>query len=368
MYKKISLFLMCSLLAGAVQAGPGPRRFARKAKAVLNRQSVTHTLKARVKNSYQNAIQATRQLSDQNYFSFFEETPVKKFVHLNQQVPFPAEEIYPQAPFLTTNRQTSLYLQAKINREILKTIAHTQQWADRVHEHQLDFEHAHVPITHRPEEDVAWLARQIPDDTLYLLLGEVHNIPEVSPTINQLIRTLRKQQPEREIFLFTEFIFHKSHVVVNECYDDFFADLESDTALDIPIIGLEPDFAEENIYLRGGKYRENLWKTDEGIRLRNEYWLNIINQYRKENPNALFIIYAGLYHTEYHCPYSLGNVLQGPNTFAVSFVTEAITLPFDYLTKINFLFDRILQFNDKELSRLAGFDVRIRMPDANTDD
>ena len=361
MRKKLALFLMCSLLAGAVQAGPGPRRFSRQ-KFVRKKQAVTHTLERRARSSYNQALHKQKPP-----YGFWEDTPALILNVPLDRTPLHARELYPDIPFLITPEQTELYLKSRINREIVRAAASGNQWVNQVRARLKDFKRAQVKITHSPKEDLPWLARQISNDTLYLLLGEVHEETSVSTAVHTLIRLIREQQPERKIFLFTEFMVHPTNEVINNnFYKKMFAALKADETLaNIPIIGLEQELAvaSENI-LVCSQYKpmgQDFCTTTEGMRLRNNYWLNVLQKYRAENPDALFIVYAGTAHIGYTYPRSLGGALQGPQTLAVSLHPDDQATPFDTLTKNIFINERILQFNNTELARLSGFDVHIKV-------
>ena len=164
----------------------------------------------------------------------------------------------------------------------------------------------------------------------------------------------------------------------------------------IQTVGLEPEFLkqlEEDLIL-GLFQRQNIWCTLEGIRLRNLYWHNILQQERAKHPNALFILYAGNAHLLYNRLNSLGAALaEHETTFMVSLIPgynkenygsraknalfqeswfaqrkEALKAPgvlmpiskFDFATQAQFL-DRVVQFSPG-YRELVGFDVQIKIP------
>ena len=333
--------------------------------AMLNQKAVTRALQQRANTSYKKALAA---LKKQENDLLTREYPVQiPFIEW-EELPFQAKDLYPDVPFLLNNKQAELYLQHRINREISKDVSANNKWYHQLRKHLEDFELAQVQITHSPTEDVNWLARQIPPQTSYLLLGEYHLLPDAPSVISTLLKTLREQQPARPIFLFTEQMYHKTHTVINPFYEELFAQLEADTDLHIQVVGLEMETVGDYAWVTGRNETyintTDLWATREGIRLRNTYWLNILKKYRAENPEALFIVHGGLGHIGYTYPYSIGSTWSGPNTFVISLTPEKERTPFDLLTKKRFLNERVLQFNDKALSRLAGFDVQLRLPSA----
>ena len=99
--------------------------------------------------------------------------------------------------------------------------------------------------------------------------------------------------------------------------------------------------------------------------------MQIIKQTRKQHPDALLIIYTGAGHVEYSHPYSLGDELAGPTTRVISLGPAPVMIQgewyvagtsFDVATNVRFVFDRLVQFNDPELTRLSGADIRWRIP------
>ena len=54
----------------------------------------------------------------------------------------------------------------------------------------------------------------------------------------------------------------------------------------------------------------------EAIRLRNKFWLEQIKYFRQQNPDAVFIIYAGAEHLSYSAPFSVGAQLPQQETFS----------------------------------------------------
>ena len=361
MHKKIALLLTYLFLISAAHAGPGDRLI--RQLAMRNPKAVTRVLTWQAEASFKKAVAKLRR---QDFDLLTREYPADQFsaIRWNEEN-FRAKDAYPDVPFLTTAEQADLYMRRNINREIIKDASLHTKLRNSVLDHLEDFERAQVQISHEQEEDAAWLAKQIPQDTLYLLVGETHGMTEVQPALNTLIRTLRAQQPERKIFLFTELIFHESHRVVNEFYEKFFTEISSDEALNVPVIGLDMEITDLPIPMVGELGHSlnavDIWSTREGVRIRNNYWLKILKKYRAENPDALFIVYGGKGHMGYTYPYSMGQLLQ--KTFVIMYTPKWRSTVFDKLSNRKFIKARVLQFNDKALSRLAGFDVQIRGKD-----
>lgn len=93
----------------------------------------------------------------------------------------------------------------------------------------------------------------------------------------------------------------------------------------ISVIGLEPDFIIKDdcdvFFLnRKGQYRkESTWATLEGVRIRNEKWNVLLQQYREQHPDALFIVYTGAGHSLYNYPFTLSTQHPQQSTYVVTF-------------------------------------------------
>ncbi len=289
----------------------------------------------------------------------------------------PVQELYPRAWFLEEG-QLPDYILAKHNLEISKWFPRIEMQHRTVLALLEQFESNAIYVQQEPVADMAWLARQVKEETRYLLLGELHD-PVVAQQIPALLQALRAQNPHRQIFLFTEFLPEEAEwgnlqkeIVYPGYYRTVF-----DTALQekIRVFGLEPNFTYQTEPLlmpnSGVPVKSTLWSTIEGVRLRNEKSLQILQKYRQQYPDALFVVYAGSGHVAYSQPNSLGDKLVGENTLVALLCPEYLESPqnhlrnylttqFDTWTKGLFL-QRVFQLRGKDLSRLAGFDVRIRI-------
>ena len=287
----------------------------------------------------------------------------------------PVHELYPDRPSLSQENLPNYFL-VRNNLATLQWMPVLEQSRQTITNHAADFYREKTPITHSPQNDISWLAKQVDDQTNYLFLGELNHYETItSIKVTELVHQIRLQQPHgREIFLFTEFLPKAKRWEDIVRQDDIIHETDVPTwetiSLDqIPIIGLEPEFVEEyQPYLGLEMMAEHcqsarmVWTSLEGIRLRNQHWKNLLLQYRTAHPDALFIIYAGAGHTEYTAPYSLGSSFSGPRTINVSLDplvdghTTDIGLFSDRTKKI--LSERILQFKNKSLAHIAGFDIR----------
>ncbi len=244
--------------------------------------------------------------------------------------------------------------------------------------------------TEQSSTPITWLAKQIPTQTSLLFIGEVHGYMEIRQAAALLLTQLRQLYPTREILLFTEFLPMGQHLPKE--FNPHALSLPRyapvwETALRnrIEVIGLEPsfilnDFCSAVAINQKGKTRFiPQWGLLEGVRLRNEYWKNLLQQYRLQHPDALFVVYSGNGHNLYNYPFSLSTALTGEHTFVTalypdkflkytgSFIAREpqsapFTGPLEGLTEQVEFPQSVLQFKDSTLSRIAGFDVRIKLP------
>ena len=406
--KKYGLLLCCVIgifPTAYAQRGTQARAISR---ALLTKpSSVSVQLQHRALHTYNQASNLERQLA---------RTFPKEYVYQNRHASlgmFPeieaefASDMYPDAaPFLTTNRQLANYFTAQNNREILKYSRaqkeHYQQLLEQVpllkeRQQQID-----IPT----DQDMKWLAQQIPADTDYLLLGEQHGFEVIQTQMGELLTQLRARFTNREIILFTEFLpsplqYNSSEFLKywqDASYLSPYLPLwEKAYTQHIHTVGLEPIFRLLTIsaqlthvgtltYLPSG-----IWSSPEGMRLRNQAWLEVLREFRQQHPDALFIVQAGFAHLDYTQPHSLGNTLKSQaNTFVAGFfpgVTSVRDAPsitrvysrekwssnyrlpqggflpasnFDFATHGAFP-QRLVQFTTQE-RELTGFDIQVKTP------
>ena len=301
-----------------------------------------------------------------------------KFANLNPQI------LYPHLPALSSEQLAQCFL-IQHNLELVKWMPKQEELRQYVEEHIPLLQKHQVKVSVAPTREMTWLARQVTPETQYLLLGEIH-APEIGNALPDLLRELRRTQKDRPIFLFTEFLPERQewgHLDVGTLY---FPNQEFiwNTAYvqRIPVIGLEPHFIyqtqlqlmERDPFHQGRTMPgNNIWQSLAGVRMRNQHWMPILQEYRAQYPDALFIVYAGNAHVSYSEPYSIANRLSKQNTLVallypeqdvwrVSGKTSVLTSKFDAWTNGKFVKDNIVQFDLPVFSRIVGFDIRIRIP------
>lgn len=406
--KKYGLLLCCLIgifSTAYAQRGMQARTISR---ALLTKPSAVSTqLQRRSLRTYSQASNLERQLAR----SF-----PKEYVYQNRHASlgmFPeieaefASDMYPNAaPFLTTNRQLANYFTAQNNREILKYSRaqneHYQQLLAQVPLLKERQQLINIPVN----QDMEWLAQQIPADTDYLLLGEHHGFEIIQTQMGELLTQLRARFTNREIILFTEFLPRQLQYNSPE-FLKYWQDAsylspylplwEKAYTLHIRTEGLEPIFrllttSKQLTHVGTLTYLpDGIWSSPEGMRLRNQAWLEVLQEFRQQHPDALFIVQTGFAHVDYTQPYSLGSALKNRgNTFVVGFFPGVTSLrdapsitrvysrekwssnyrlpPGGFFPASNFDFathgafpQRLVQFTTQE-RELTGFDIQVKTP------
>ena len=238
----------------------------------------------------------------------------------------------------------------------------------------------------QPENPVTWVAQQVPTDTDNLVIGEIH-LDEIPQAMIPMLDVLTERMNGREIIFLTEFL-PKGHVL----------DVEHDLDMldqkpirnfrkrnyplwkalherNIPVIGLEPEFVEGSLedeclatacdfYAIPEEYSApvptDVWVNQEGLRIRNQHWLEEIQNQRKAHPNALFIIYAGKKHTSYLEPFSIARELPGKK-FVIEVLSKGFAPDLENLL-ISKQMPDCFPLTDPQLAQAAGFDALIKIP------
>lgn len=394
----ICILLQLALLPLHAQRGTWLRKAGKAALtdgnySIAQKGIISYQLSRRVKQSFHTATQTLHHIPPGMQSSLGRPTRRARNV---QDMDF--KEIYPDIAFLTTSGQTANYLLSRNNR----LLSREQKRMEKVLE-QIDI---YLPLLTRqaqqlkqPDNPLEWLADEIPLGTQQLFIGEAHGYPEIREAVRQLLTTIRDKQPRREIFLFTEFI--PENVIWEDINNqnlrppylpNYYSVWDSAVETGIHVIGLEPKPVVQAVknnsctcsYLDSTGTLQNMyiWATLEGLRWRNERWLKTLTAYRTQYPDALFIIYTGADHTLYNRPFSLAAGFPKENTFlAVVYPDKkSIFIPSDKWYGASLLTDKpyadpietlheqadfpqpALKWSTPELSQIAGFDARIKIP------
>ena len=179
---------------------------------------------------------------------------------------------------------------------------------------------------------VLQLAEKLSGEKL-ILLGEMHYVKSIQNAVQDLVLELHRLQPERRIVVFTEFVDLPEHTAApSATLDTYFRNLA-----DEPLEKL----GDEDLYLRV-EYAQPLLaalvrngvevyaledrtlcdlirreesplpsekNTARAIMYRNQTWARVMQrkmaEIRRTDPDALFIVYAGMGHTSWLVPYSM---------------------------------------------------------------
>lgn len=314
-------------------------------------------------------------------------------------------DVYPDAPFLKTDKQVTLYFLAKSNLALEGELRHLMNHMREITFYMPNFRQQ-VQKCQQPRDQVAWLAQHIDPKTDYLFVGDMPGYPETKYSLARLLQALRLRFLEREIILLTEYI--TDHISADEvraaallqptaqeqesvlkAYESVVRTRLSDDVWDtlqnrrIGVVGLEPTFVQENATAQilgqapGNEGKKILaMQSDEGLRLRHLYWKNRIAAYRAQHPKALFVVYGEAPHFNYFRSDAMSKKYEGANVQVVNlfprkqYILDAQGNPVlsaDYIgwfaevTQNAFPQDT-LYFTDPWAAQLAGFDFQIKVP------
>ena len=345
-------------------------------------------LEQRLARTYQQAKQAQTQISANHHLIMGE--PIQKIFKTQK---LNSSELYPhQQTFLKNSKQTGHYLGARNNRLVMQEIPRLQTVFDQIDENLPLLQQA-ASSTPQPQDPIPWLAEIMPEQTTQLFVGESHGHQEIHQAVARLVQHVRARQPEREIFLFTEFLPEdfiwgrepKSKTLhLPKNLQEHFPTWNQALEAHVQVVGLELPAAIDNsckiqcLNAQGTKKIRSVWMSLEGIRLRNECWQKTLAKYRALHPNALFIIYTGADHSMYNRPFTLAkkneytfvSVLyparyrsfEPSGRFSCTLVAKPMKGPLERLVDQLDFQCPVVQFQSPDLAQIAGFDVRIKLP------
>ena len=273
--------------------------------------------------------------------------------------------------FMDNNNQLYTYLAAEHLPALRRSImAHLEEFRQE----------ANAMVRPEAGKEFIWAAQQVPVDTDILFLGEEH-VDWIPEQMIPMIDVLQERMKGREIIFLTEFL-PKGHVLnlekdgsllekVRDPYLPLWSVLEEKNIL---VIGL--DFMDGSLK-KGASFYEgkflvgetdpqmskSVWTTLEGLRVRNQHWLEEIQTQRAAHPDALFVVHAGYGHTSYIYPFSVVQEISGKN-YVVEMIDGRNIDEFDALIAPHEMPD-ILKWSNPELGRAAGFDLRIKLDRKN---
>ena len=316
--------------------------------------------------------------------------PSKKIIGTAEQTTFvDAFDMYPDSPYLQTSEQLANYFLANNNnlakyeqQRIINWLASLAQQTAIMEE-----EASHMQ---QPKEVLPWLVKQFPPEMKTLFLGDFHTKRRIISFLTQLLPAVRRHYPSEPIFIFTEFLPSRFvWTLANESDNDPYGPIwKAAVDNDIHVIGLEPEYVKKNkvLFLEyktlAGKERQaSIWESAEGLRLRNEHYKKILEEYRKKYPLAKFIVLVGNLHADYNSAFSLSKNFPIDETFVVSlYPTQRLALTaaqaqdfgiqpsytslmsnFDFATGGTFS-QNVLYWENKTSALAAGSDIQIKFP------
>lgn len=298
-----------------------------------------------------------------------------------------AKRMYPDKPFLQHPvlgaRLAEAYFLAQNNRLLIKHLREMKTFWPKFTEAIPRF-YQEAQALKQPENLVEWTAQQITPEIKDLFIGEVHLQHEIPQFVSELLPRLHAQNPNRKIFLFTEFLsdnptgtFHIADFLTRYPKKHYYYPVwEKAHELNITIVGLEVSTVQTlypvKVVDASGKISHvPSGVVPEGMRIRNDHWWKIIQKYRKENPDALFITYTGSSHSFYNYPSSLAKRTPKKNTLMLEMTMDEIRDAGNVYSKTDNLEmldeglsfpQRALKWSSPDLVELSGFDIRIKLP------
>lgn len=298
--------------------------------------------------------------------------------HLNPK------HIYPDKPFLAHpiygGQLTEAYILSQTNRALVNHLEKMKTFWPRFAAAIPRFKREAQALL-QPKDPLRYAVKKIPQTVKNIFLGEVHDQPDIVRFISNMLPLLRQKYAGKPIFLFTEFIWdierngkHLPDTTPGLHESDYALIWQSAAKENIPVIGLEAkyikhDYKLEVIGEENEGEAESLWTTLEGVRLRNEHWWKILEQYRAENPDAIFVIYTGSAHSLYNAEFSLATRTPKAETFMLELDVKKRPEEGKGGTRDNLedIYPRlsfpqpVLHWRSKDLIELSGFDMRIKV-------
>ena len=309
------------------------------------------------------------------------------------------EQLHPDMPYLKRTKHLAPYFVSKENRLIEQEIERLKRDVWPQLEARLPELEQAAQNTPQPADPLRYVAQHLPLSVNTLFVGEMHGFEENSQAVYRLLRNLRQAQPNRPIILFTEFLPEyfrwKGKIPWKYNSKNFFGGFwaggfdfeyyrtlwEQAREINITTVGLEPYQAclTDDAKLKvdsSHKQDERFDSSLTGLQYRNEKFLEVLRAYRELNPNALFVVYTGAGHVEYHQFASVSTHFNPETTFVLKLVPSVERIAKKLNTKEDYAqecghpirnftwigeFPQKFQFFNKELAPIAGVDALIRL-------
>lgn len=166
-----------------------------------------------------------------------------------------------------------------------------------------------------------------------ILLGEMHYVKSIQNAVQELVLELHRLQPERRMVVFTEFVdLPEQAAAPSATLDTYFRNLADEPfeKLGDEDLYLRVEYAQPllaalvrngvEVYALEDRTLCDLIRREESplpsekntaraIMYRNQTWARVMQrkmaEIRRTDPDALFIVYAGMGHTSWLVPYSM---------------------------------------------------------------
>lgn len=351
---------------------------------------ITHVLERRALSSIVKAHKTRRQLAPNTRSRLLD--PAVLVGNINENLaPFTRS-----APFLRTPRQTRAYLIARENRLYVRETKRLFQ--EKIPQLEENLPRLREGIyTHMPEDPVHFVVQAIPKQVNTIGIGEAHGFENMHKFMVRFLPELRKERPNREIFLLTEFASREKKYSAGSLDGKDAKRNEIWQAADennIQIVGLEPkeilqDYNElsvqrgENAYVivsvQGKPMELAFAGSANAIQWRNEIFLQTIQEHQAQHPDAIFIIYTGSTHINTRAPFAVTLPLDPKKTFVINLLptrmqvkqrfpqysgqdTRNVWDPLgDELEGKESFNYPLLYWKDPELARIAGANMYLRV-------
>ena len=194
----------------------------------------------------------------------------------------------------------------------------------------------------RFENDVVW-DNYLPsslDDITYFYVGEMHQDEVVQRELLPLLRTLRRRNPTRKIYLATEYVpdtllplpfrsrislsiatnWEDLKTMQMEAYQQEFSFLKDIVEDGFPVVGIDPTITIQGMLkkeMRGVKDDEkivglmNQFRASRvGVTERNKKWAEHLRDLHAQDPDALIVVHGGGDHLNWFNPNSVPLMLK----------------------------------------------------------
>ncbi len=172
------------------------------------------------------------------------------------------------------------------------------------------------------------LARRLSKEKM-VFLGEIHYRDSIQKTVINLVRKIKEQTPNRRVVVFSEFLFlPKSSAGHQTTPATYYRRVQAQQIQAVSPLKLPRGIYAEEVFYRLSDMGVELYPLEDRVHQkliekdlpeeyetvlftgeRNKIWTRVMDakmaEIRQTDPDALFIVYAGMGHTSWLMPYSL---------------------------------------------------------------